>query len=278
MKDISEIRRNNLRSLIEKENLTREEFANILNMAYSQLAAYIGKNPTKNIGKLVAQRIESQFGLPENWLDQDWDNDTPLDDDIQNNYSEVNTNAGGQIESQNTTTNNYYNSQPQAEYLGKGFATWQNGDSPPHNMTPISYYRSAIGSLGSGYANDEYYEEEQLWFRAETIKECNVNPTYAKAIRVRGDSMNPELTDGQVIAIDTSAVKIFDGEIYAFIVSGELKVKYLFKHGNGFKAVSRNEDKLRFPDEIYTDKDIAANNISIIGQFWWKSETRRIRR
>lgn len=64
MKDISEIRRNNLRNLIKQKNLSREELSGLLNMAYSQLAAYIGKTPTKNIGKSVAQRIESKFELP----------------------------------------------------------------------------------------------------------------------------------------------------------------------------------------------------------------------
>lgn len=71
MKDISKIRRNNLRNLIKQKNLSREELSGLLNMAYSQLAAYIGKTPTKNIGKSVAQRIESKFELPKNWLDQD---------------------------------------------------------------------------------------------------------------------------------------------------------------------------------------------------------------
>lgn len=165
-----------------------------------------------------------------------------------------------------------------SEYLKKSFAVWQNGDTPPTGMTPISYYKSVIGALGNGYANDEYVEEELLWFRNETISECNVNAAYAKAIKVRGESMMPELNDGQVIAIDTSATNIYDGEIYAFIVNNELKVKYLFKHGNGFRAVSRNDDKLRFPDEFYSAEDIENNNVVIVGQFWWKSETRRVRR
>lgn len=90
--------------------------------------------------------------------------------------------------------------------------------------------------------------------------------------------MLPELTDGQVIAIDTSATRIFDGEIYAFRKGDEIKVKYLFKTHDGFKAISRNDDKLRYPDEIYTTSNIENENIEILGQFWWKSETRRIKR
>lgn len=173
---------------------------------------------------------------------------------------------------------NYLSNQSNAQFLDKVIDVWCDGDKAPNDMIPISYLRGIVGSMGNGYINDEPQKELKLWFRKETIEECNVNPKYAKAIVVAGESMLPELTAGQVIAIDTSATRIFDGEIYAFLRGDELKVKYLFKHGDGFKAVSRNDDKLRFPDEIYSAQDIENENIKILGQFWWKSETRKIRR
>ncbi|SIS08231.1 Peptidase S24-like [Moraxella cuniculi DSM 21768] len=165
-----------------------------------------------------------------------------------------------------------------AELSNKAIAVWQEGDAIPDGMIAIGYLHDVCGSLGNGYLNEEPTDELQLWFREETLRECNVNPMHAKAFVARGDSMAPDITDGQTIAVDTSATRIFDGEIYAFRKSGELKVKYLFKHGDGFKAVSRNDDKVRYPDEIYTARDIEADNIEIIGQFWWKSETKRVRR
>ncbi|MDO4894996.1 XRE family transcriptional regulator [Moraxella sp.] len=178
-----------------------------------------------------------------------------------------------------TTTNNYYNTPaPSAEMTGKRVGVWSDGDIVPDGMVAISYYKPVAAALGSGYINDDYIEEEELWFRRDTISECNVNEEAAKVIKVRGDSMIPDLMDGQVIAIDTSATRIYDGEIYVIRVGDELKAKYLFKHGTGFKAVSRNDDKLRYPDEIYTLEDIESNNIEIIGQYWWKSETKKIRR
>lgn len=170
------------------------------------------------------------------------------------------------------------NEKSNAKLSDKKIDVWTDGDQVPDGMIPISYYRTVMGSMGNGYNNDDHHQEEKLWFRVQTINDCNVNPNHAKAITVTGDSMSPELADGQVIAIDTSATRIFDGEIYAYIKNGELKVKYLFKTKDGFKAVSRNDDKLRYPDEIYTTEDIESENIQILGQYWWKSETRRIRR
>lgn len=160
----------------------------------------------------------------------------------------------------------------------KQIEIWTDGDVPPDGMIAIDFLPNITASLGHGYINEEFTEKTQLWFSEQTLKKCNVNPKYAQAIHVAGDSMLPELSDGQVIAIDTSATRIFDGEIYAFRKGDEIKVKYLFKTHDGFKAVSRNDDKLRYPDEIYTATDIANENIEILGQFWWKSETRRIKR
>lgn len=165
-----------------------------------------------------------------------------------------------------------------AKLSQKVIKVWSQDDVPPAGMIPISYIQGVFADMGNGYVNSEPTDELMLWFREDTIRECNVNPDFAKVIAVRGDSMSPELTDGQVIAIDTSARRIYDGEIYAFRIGDELKVKYLFRHGDGFKAISRNEDKLRFPDEFYTAQDIENDNIEILGQFWWKSETRRVRR
>lgn len=165
-----------------------------------------------------------------------------------------------------------------ADFSNKSIEVWQDGDIAPEGMIAIDFHPDVCGSLGNGFLNDEPIGETKLWFREETLRECNVNPVFAKAFIARGDSMAPDITDGQTIAVDTSATRIFDGEIYAFLKNGELKIKYLFKHGDGFKAVSRNEDKLRYPDEIYTAQDIEADNIEILGQYWWKSQTRRVRR
>ncbi len=46
----------------------------------------------------------------------------------------------------------------------------------------------------------------------------------------------------------------------------------------GFKAVSRNTDKVKYPDEYYSPARIEAENVQIIGQYWWKSEGRKVRR
>lgn len=169
-----------------------------------------------------------------------------------------------------------------AEISNKQVSLWSEGDELPIGYIAIDFYNEVSVSAGCGYMNQEQRNPLKLWFREETLRDCNVNPSTAKVVTVRGDSMFPELSDGQSIAVDLSATRIYDGEIYAFLVGDDMKVKYLFNWSaegiGGFKAVSRNDDKVRYPDEHYSPERIKDENINIYGQYWWKSETRKIRR
>jgi phage repressor protein C with HTH and peptisase S24 domain len=162
------------------------------------------------------------------------------------------------------------------------FKSWQDGDKVPDGFVEVEFLNNTFVSAGNGYANEEQHEHKHLWFREETLIENDVQPNMARCVIVAGKSMWPELDDKQVISVDTSATRIFDGEIYALNVGDETKVKYVFRWNGegqgGIKLVSRNEDKLRYPDEFYSPTQIESENIRIIGQFWWKSEVRRVRR
>lgn len=247
MSSLAKIRVQNLAKLMKE--LERDKGISTykeIHEKYGVSAGYLSQvmNGTKEMGERFARKMETLMGLPEFYMDRD---------------TGVETGSN-------------------AVFSNKSIAFWSKGDAIPDGMKPIQFLPDIKASLGGGYTNHDYHEEEYLWFRTQTLNECNVDSDYARAIHVVGESMSPELADGQVIAIDTSAKRIYDGEIYAFKIGDELKVKYLFRHGDGFKAVSRNDDKLRFPDEYYTAQDIESNNIEVLGQFWWKSETRRVRR
>lgn len=169
-----------------------------------------------------------------------------------------------------------------AVFSDKEIKVWSDGDPVPEGFVLVNFLYDTYASAGSGYINEEHMESKHLLFRKDTMIDCNVNASSARAIVVHGDSMWPELTDGQTIAVDTSATRIFNGEIYAINHNGEIKVKYLFNWNDegpgGLKIVSRNEDKIRFPDEFYSPDKLESENIKVIGQYWWKSEVKRIRR
>ncbi|AZK37469.1 helix-turn-helix transcriptional regulator [Acinetobacter baumannii] len=160
--------------------------------------------------------------------------------------------------------------------------TYEDGDPIPDGYMAIDFYDDVYASAGGGYLNIEQPSAVEMLFPINELRKYDVKPEYAKVFIVDGESMVPDLYPGQRISIDTSAKKIYDGEIYAFLKGDELKVKILFDWDEmgkgGFKAVSRNPDKVRFPDEYYSPARIEADNIQIVGQYWWKAEGRRVRR
>ncbi|ENV76229.1 LexA family transcriptional regulator [Acinetobacter ursingii] len=70
LKTIHEIRFLNAKKLMDESGLKRKEFAEKIDMSYSLLSQYLGKNPTKNIGDDTAEKIEAAFNKPKGYLDQ----------------------------------------------------------------------------------------------------------------------------------------------------------------------------------------------------------------
>lgn len=169
-----------------------------------------------------------------------------------------------------------------AKIINTEVQIYDENDPVPDGFTAIDYYDEIFVSAGNGHLNIEQPSVKKFLVPTTLLQECNVESYYAKVVQVRGDSMIPDILDGQRVSVDISAKKIFDGEIYAFQVGEDTKVKYLFNWNDqgigGFKAVSRNDDKLRFPDEYYSPARIEAEGIFIIGQYWMKLDTRKIRR
>ncbi|MBP8005840.1 MAG: LexA family transcriptional regulator [Acinetobacter sp.] len=78
LQTIHEIRLSNARKLMNDSGLSRSEFADKIEMSYSLLSQYIGKNPTKNIGDETAEKIEHAFGKPKGFLDQAGNGDSGI--------------------------------------------------------------------------------------------------------------------------------------------------------------------------------------------------------
>lgn len=163
-----------------------------------------------------------------------------------------------------------------------GIRFYNYGDPVPEGYTAIDYFPEVKASAGNGYINLEESSPYKLFIGDPEILNSGANASYCKIINVDGESMMPDLYPDQKVSIDMSATKIYDGEIYAFTKGSELKIKILFNWGEegqgGFRAVSRNFDKVRFPDEYYSPAQIESDNIRIVGQLWWKQEVRKVRR
>ncbi|SIQ14305.1 Phage repressor protein C, contains Cro/C1-type HTH and peptisase s24 domains [Marinobacterium stanieri] len=83
-----------------------------------------------------------------------------------------------------------------------------------------------------------------------------IQPSNARIIKIRGDSMWPTLWGGDEVLADTHVPRLTSSKIYAFEFDGELKVKRFTKKMDGSWLISSdNKD-----DPAYTDEIVSAHN------------------
>jgi phage repressor protein C with HTH and peptisase S24 domain len=85
-------------------------------------------------------------------------------------------------------------------------------------------------------------------------------------IDVYGNSMEPELKDGDTVLIDTSQKEILAGSIYAVGIDDTIMVKRLEKHPGKLVLMSDNKDY----ETIYLSQS-EMDSVRIIGKIVWIS-------
>ncbi|MBP6117518.1 MAG: S24 family peptidase [Neisseriaceae bacterium] len=102
------------------------------------------------------------------------------------------------------------------------------------------------------------------------IKKSGLRPTpisaqTCRALFIRGDSMQPELNDWDLVIVDTSDVEIIDGEIYAVTYKNQLFIKKLIRGTDGIQLISTNPI---YPPVCITDTE--ATPLVILGRKVWR--------
>ncbi len=93
-------------------------------------------------------------------------------------------------------------------------------------------------------------------------------PDNACFVLAEGDSMSPSTPNGSIVIVNTSRRELRHGKVFAFLVSGDVRLRRAFKplSGEGWRLSADNDNKRVYPDEtIPTD-----HTITIIGQCAWR--------
>jgi len=98
------------------------------------------------------------------------------------------------------------------------------------------------------------------------------NPSRMILMDVSGDSMSPEIQDGDTVLVDQSQTDIFIGKIYAVSIGQEITVKYVERAPDKIILHSAN----RLWDDIDVDiRGDLGESVHIIGRvLWWCRESR----
>lgn len=94
------------------------------------------------------------------------------------------------------------------------------------------------------------YNLEKSWIDANGL-----NPESLIAIKVRGDSMIPNLHHGDTVVINTADTKPKDGIVFAFNYEGEAVIKRLSRDAGDWWLTSDNSDKTKYDRKLCRGSD-----------------------
>lgn len=128
---------------------------------------------------------------------------------------------------------------------------------------------TARAAAGNGYHNDHVELKEGLVFKRDWLKRLALREENLCVIYAEGSSMEPTISDGDVLLIDHASTIPRSGKVYAMLrPDGSTSVKRLIQAFSGEWIIrSDNPDKTLYPDEPISAE--ALQQIEIIGRSVW---------
>lgn len=117
------------------------------------------------------------------------------------------------------------------------------GTSDGHRThTPIKKVSELRLSAGvTGFQIELDNRDGGVWdIPTRWLERKQLNPIHLIAIEVRGESMEPNLYDGDLVVINTADTRLVNGEVYAVNYEGEAVVKRLIREGGQWYLSSDN--------------------------------------
>ena len=118
-------------------------------------------------------------------------------------------------------------------------------------------------SAGSGAAGVEIIESlGALHFKRSYMSQHGINGNNSAIVSVRGESMEPTITNGAVVLINQNETSLKNGYVYALVLDADLIIKRLFFDSEKNKWVARSDNK-KFEDRELND------SVTILGRAIW---------
>ena len=137
-----------------------------------------------------------------------------------------------------------------------------------HDYALVPQYTAKVAA-GNGQMNEHVEVKGGLVFKRAWLNRMSLRERNLHVIYVEGHSMEPTISDGDVLLFDESQTSPKDGRIYVLAKpDGQLIIKRLIQSLTGGWIIrSDNEDKRTYPDQPVADSDI--EHISIVGRAVW---------
>ncbi len=104
----------------------------------------------------------------------------------------------------------------------------------------------------------DYYAFNRRWFE----ERVGISPSQVVLFEIHGDSMMPDLEDGELVLIDTSKTAFAGEAIYVILVGGELRIKWVKQRIDGHVEIRSSNE--RYGTEVLTAEQ--AEQLVIVGR------------
>ena len=165
---------------------------------------------------------------------------------------------------------------------------WLRSGEGPKHPTPLVCARSSCSAtplpppllaLDTDMAHLPLHHVEQGRLQAlpghyqplprRALEALQVSAEKAICLGMPGNNMAPLLPQGTLLAIDRGLTRIVEGECYALLHNGRLRVQRLSVGQNGTLCL-HSHDRLNHPSERYTAYQRRVQKLEILGWvFWW---------
>ena len=147
---------------------------------------------------------------------------------------------------------------------GKMFIAERNGSVVVPEYKSAPHVKARLCAGDGSFEVDENIRDYWM-FRTDWLKSKGVTSDMI-LIDVYGNSMEPELKDGDTVLIDTSRKEILAGSIYGVGIDDTIMVKRIEKHPGKLVLISDNKDY----ETIYLSRS-EMDSVRIIGKIVWIS-------
>ncbi|MDO3377063.1 helix-turn-helix domain-containing protein [Geoalkalibacter halelectricus] len=134
----------------------------------------------------------------------------------------------------------------------------------------VGYVMTPRHDVSSGAGGEALTMNEQVvdyvTFRKDWLQgTLGLAPKSFSLIEVKGDSMRPTLSDGDLVVVDLQTTRVEDNAIYVLQFDGSLLVKRIQRKLDG-SVVVRSDNPLYEPETL---KSSQAEDLQVIGRVVW---------
>lgn len=146
------------------------------------------------------------------------------------------------------------------EQMRKGAA------SLAEQFVPVPHYAARMAA-GAG-ANDDNALLESLMFRRDWLAKEGLTAEHLCVVSVTGDSMAPQLADGDQVLVRQDRRTIENGKVYALNHGGDQRVKRVFRPRPNFLLLQSDNEGNDTGPELLRTGDL--DEVTVIGEVWMR--------